>query len=317
MKRFAITGVAGYVAPRHLQAIRDTGNTLVAALDPHDSVGVLDAYAPDTAYFTEFERFDRHLDKLRRGGEGIDYLSICAPSNLHDAHIRLALRLGADAICEKPLVLNPWNLDALAELEHETGHRVFTVLQLRSHPALRALRAQLRDTARNSPCAVCLTYVTARGPWYRYSWKGRPEHSGGVGTNIGIHLFDLLIWLFGSVQSVELHVREPGTTAGTLTLERARVAWFLSIDRACLPPDALQAGRATHRSITVDGQEIEFTSGFNDLHTTVYAETLAGRGIGIADARPSIELAHHLRECPVVTASGPRHPYLSPARAVT
>ena len=266
MKNFALTGVAGYIAPRHLQAIRDTGNRLVAAVDPHDSVGVLDAYFPDAAFFTEFERFDRHLEKLRRGPEAgrVDYVAVCSPNHLHDAHVRLALRVGADAVCEKPLVLNPHNLDALAALEGEYGRRIYTVLQLRVHPRLVALRERLlRGDALASPEArppekrhqVELTYVTSRGLWYRYAWKGDAEKSGGVATNIGIHFFDLLIWLFGPVRHSEVHVSEPARMGGFLELERADVPWFLSIDARDLP-EAVRGEQATYRSITVDGEEV-------------------------------------------------------------
>ena len=298
MRRFAISGVAGYVAPRHLKAIRDTGNRLIAAVDPHDSVGILDSYFPDVAFFSEFERFDRHLEKLRRDGEGIDYLSICAPNHLHDAHIRLALRLDADAICEKPLVLNPWNLDALAELENETGQRVFTILQLRVHPSLIELRKKLQaETGKRHQ--VRLTYITSRGPWYRYSWKGNEGRSGGVTTNIGIHFFDMLMWLFGGVDRAGIHLREPGRAAGTITLDRADVTWSLSINKDDLPFEPEPGKKTTYRSITVNGEEIEFSGGFTDLHTRVYEETLAGRGFGIEDARPSIELVYRLREMAV------------------
>ena len=302
---FAITGVAGFVAPRHLQAIKDVGGRLVAALDPHDSVGILDRYQADAAFFTEFERFDRHVEKLRRGPEGdrVHYLSICSPNHLHDAHIRFALRVGAHAICEKPLVLNPWNLDALAELEKESGRHVYTVLQLRLHPAVLAIREALRAQA-GQRHEVDLTYCTPRGVWYRHSWKGQAEKSGGVATNIGIHFYDLLIWLFGDVQSSALHLREPSRVGGTLELERARVRWFLSIDGRDLPAGVT----GTHRKMTVDGREVEFTEGFGDLHTTVYREVLAGRGFTIADARPSVELVHRLRTDDVVPLSGDVHP---------
>jgi len=301
MTNFAVTGVAGYVAPRHLKAIRDTGNRLVAAVDPHDSVGILDSYFPDVAFFTEFERFDRHLEKLRRGPEGemVRYLSVCSPNHLHDAHIRLALRIGADAICEKPLVLNPWNLDALAELEAETGRRVFTILQLRVHPSLIELRDRIREAGTGTRHQVRLTYVTSRGPWYRYSWKGDEGRSGGVITNIGVHFFDLLMWLFGKVEQTGVYLREEKRAAGTLTLEHADVTWFLSISRQDLPVVPEGGNGSTYRSITVDGEEIEFSGGFTDLHTRVYEETLADRGFGIEHARPSIELVHRLRNMPV------------------
>ncbi|MFI5179484.1 MAG: Gfo/Idh/MocA family oxidoreductase [Vicinamibacterales bacterium] len=298
-KNFAITGVAGFVAPRHLKAIADTGNRLVAAVDPHDAVGVLDRYSFDVRFFTEFERFDRHLEKLRRGPEGerVHYVSVCSPNYLHDAHMRLALRIGADAICEKPLVINPWNLDGLQELERETGGRVNTILQLRVHPVVVAIREKLAgDTRRHQ---VTLTYITARGRWYDVSWKGSDERSGGVVTNIGIHFFDLLLWLFGPVVRSEVHQHEPKRAAGTLELARADVSWLLSTEAADLPVAPSAASRATFRSMTVDGEQLEFSEGFTDLHTRVYEETLAGRGFGIDDARPSIELSHQIRHAPI------------------
>jgi UDP-N-acetyl-2-amino-2-deoxyglucuronate dehydrogenase len=295
-RNFAITGVAGFVAPRHLKAIHDTGNRLAAAADPHDAVGVLDRYSFDVRFFTEIERFDRHLEKLRRGPEAnrVHYVSICSPNYLHDAHVRLALRVGADAICEKPLVVNPWNLDALQELERETGRRVHTVLQLRLHPVLIELKQRL---ALEPPTLhdVSLTYVTARGRWYDVSWKGSEERSGGLLTNIGIHFFDLLLWLFGPVQSTAVYTRTSRCARGSLRLERAFVRWFLSSDPADLPFPAGDGGRNSFRSITVDNRELEFTDGFVDLHTRVYEEVLAGRGFGIDDARPSIELVHRVR----------------------
>ena len=307
MHTFALTGLAGYVAPRHLQAIHATGNRLVAAVDPHDSVGILDQYFPEASFFTEIERFDRHLEKLRRGPEAerVDVVSICSPNHLHDAHVRLALRVGADALCEKPLVLNPWNLDVLQDLEAEYGRSVYTVLQLRVHPALLALRERLRASERRH--SVRLTYVTARGRWYRYSWKGDAQKSGGVATNIGIHFFDLLMWLFGRPVRSAVHVSERDRIGGSLELERADVQWFLSIEEADLP-EAVRGHRPTYRSITVDGEEVEFSGGFRDLHTRVYEETLAGRGFGIEDARPSIELVHALRTAPVVAAPADAHP---------
>lgn len=297
LKNFAITGVAGYVAPRHLKAIQDTGNTLVAACDPHDSVGVLDHYFRDVSFFTEFERFDRHLEKLRRRSEEdrVHYVSICSPNHLHDAHIRLALRIGADAICEKPIVINPWNLDALQELEEETGCRVFTVLQLRVHPSLITLKKKLDNSLNDGKHVVELRYVTGRGKWYHYSWKGDEERSGGLVTNIGVHFFDLLMWLFGTVQESRVQIRDAVRASGTLELERALVRWFLSIDGNDLPRNGDRKSLTIFRSILVDGEEIEFTDGFVDLHTKIYEETLAGRGFGIAEARPSIELVHAIR----------------------
>ena len=305
MKNFAVTGVAGFVAPRHLKAIVDTGNRVVAAIDPHDSVGCLDRYSFDVRFFTEFERFDRHLEKLRRGpaGERVHYVSICSPNHLHDAHTRLALRVGADAICEKPLVIAPWNLDALEGLEQETGRRVYTVLQLRLHPSLMALKERLAADPRHH--AVSLTYVTSRGRWYDVSWKGSIERSGGIAVNIGIHLFDLLVWLFGAVRECDVHLAEPSTMAGHLELQRATVRWFLSTDRRALPAGSPQS---TFRSMTIDDQDVEFSDGFTDLHTRVYEETLAGRGFGIADARPSIELAHRIRTARVTPPRIAPHP---------
>ena len=309
---FALTGAAGFVAPRHLKAIRETGNRLVAAVDPHDAVGVLDKYFFDVRFFTEIERFDRHLEKLRRGveAERVDYVSICSPNYLHDAHIRLALRAGAHAICEKPLVINPWNLDALKELEQETGRRAHTVLQLRLHPQLVALRDRIRQAPASKMHEVSMTYITARGRWYDVSWKGSEERSGGVVINIGVHFFDLLLWLFGSVVGCEVHVREAHRVGGYLELERARVRWFLSTDLADLPFNAEPGTKTTHRSITVDGAEVEFSDGFTDLHTRVYEEVLAGRGFGIDEGRPAIELSHRIRKCEPQVSGSRLHPLL-------
>ncbi len=309
---FAIIGVAGYVAPRHLKAIKDTGNRLVAAVDPNDSVGLLDQYSFDVRFFTEIERFDRHLEKLRRGPEQdrVHVVSICSPNYLHDAHCRLALRVHANAICEKPLVINPWNLDALQEIEQEYGGKINTVLQLRLHPALLELRNRLKSSTAGHPHDVVLTYITSRGAWYHTSWKGDVEKSGGVATNIGIHLFDVLIWLFGPQRSLQVHYSDPERMSGFLELERARVRWYLSIDPGDLPFQASPGGRTTFRSITIDGQEVEFTEGFTDLHTRVYQETLAGRGFGIEDARPSIELVYRIRTSLVTRPADEIHPSL-------
>lgn len=312
MKNFALTGVAGYIAPRHLQAIKDTGNRLVAAMDPHDSVGILDRYFPETSFFTEFERFDRHLEKLRRtkSSEKVDYISICSPNNLHDAHIRLALRVGADAICEKPLVLNPWNLDQLQEIERETEKKVYTILQLRVHPALISLKSELDKNRGDKKHNVVLTYITSRGPWYTFSWKGRQELSGGVATNIGIHFFDLLMWLFGNVQNNYLFMRQPDKSSGFIELQNANVQWYLSIDRKDLPEEALKNNRSTHRSITIDGKEIEFTEGFTDLHKKVYENTLQGKGFDIEAARSSIEAAYQIRHLQLSSLTEFYHPLL-------
>jgi UDP-N-acetyl-2-amino-2-deoxyglucuronate dehydrogenase len=273
-------------------------------------VGILDSYFPNAAFFTEFERFDRHLEKLKRSDHDgrVEYLSVCSPNHLHDAHIRLALRVGADAICEKPLVMNPWNLDALADLEAETGRRVFTILQLRVHPALIVLRERIAAERTKRRHRVVLSYITSRGPWYRYSWKGNTDRSGGIATNIGIHFFDLLMWLFGPVEQSQVHLRQDERSAGAVTLEHADVSWFLSIDRRDLPFEPEPGKPATYRSITVDGEEIEFTGGFTDLHTRVYEETLAGRGFGIEDARPSVELAQNMRYQPIEGAPEGLHP---------
>jgi UDP-N-acetyl-2-amino-2-deoxyglucuronate dehydrogenase len=312
MKNFALTGVGGFIAPRHLKAIRDTGSRLVAAVDPKDSVGVLDQFGFDVRFFTEIERFDRYLEKLRRGPEEarINYLSVCSPNYLHDAHCRLGLRMKADVICEKPLVINPWNLDALQELEHESGQRIWTILQLRAHAKLVQLREELMAPSHGGKHDVVLTYVTSRGPWYDVSWKGQREKSGGIPTNIGIHFFDMLMWMFGKAEGARIHLNEPRRMSGYLELERARVKWFLSVDNRDVPRDTRAAGKTTFRSISVDGSEVEFSEGFTDLHTRVYQLTLAGKGFGIEDARPSIELVHEMGKAPVSGASSDLHPLL-------
>lgn len=309
-KNFAVIGVGGYIAPRHLRAIRDTGNRLIAAVDQKDSVGVLDQYSFDVKFFTEIERFDRHLEKLRRGPHEnrVHYVSICSPNYLHDAHCRLALRVGADVICEKPLVINPWNFDALQELEAETHRRINTVLQLRVHPSLIQLKESLQQEGGQHE--VDLTYITSRGPWYQVSWKGHEDKSGGIATNIGVHFFDLLLWLFGPMQGIRVYHADENRMSGFIELERARVRWFLSVDKNDLPLSAKSAGKTTFRSITVDGKEIEFSEGFTDLHTRVYEETLAGRGFGIVDARPSIELTHAIRMAQLSPKDDCIHPFL-------
>jgi len=296
-QNFALIGAAGYIAPRHLQAIKETGHQLIAACDPSDSVGILDRYFDEVDFFTEFERFDRHAEKLRRSGEErrIHYVSICSPNYLHDAHIRFSLRIGAHAICEKPLVLNPWNLEALQELERESGKKVFTVLQLRVHPVIIALREQVAREQKKMH-DVNLSYVTSRGNWYHFSWKGDVKKSGGIITNIGIHFFDMLLWIFGPMESYTVEYAHAKKAAGVLQLQRARVKWMLSLDKNDLPLAARRNGQRTFRSISMDGNEVEFSEGFTDLHTVLYQEILAGRGFGIEDAFPSIQLAQKMRE---------------------
>jgi UDP-N-acetyl-2-amino-2-deoxyglucuronate dehydrogenase len=295
MKNFALIGAAGYIAPRHLQAIRDTGNNLVAALDKFDSVGIMDSYFPKADFFTEFERFDRHLDKLKRLGQQIDYVSICSPNYLHDSHIRFALRHHADAICEKPLVLNPWNVEALEEIEKETGKKVFTILQLRLHPNIIQLKKEIEAAPAGKVFDVDLDYITSRGKWYQHSWKGDEAKSGGIATNIGIHFFDMLLWVFGSVKSLQIKSYDPDSASGFLELQKAKVHWKLSINENHLPDEVKAKGKRTYRSLKMNGKEIEFSDGFTELHTSSYKEILAGRGFGLNDARPSIELAHEIR----------------------
>lgn len=296
MKNFALIGAAGYIAPRHLKAIKDTGNRLVAALDPFDSVGVLDSYFPESDFFTEFERFDRHIEMLHRRGTEIDFVTVCSPNYLHDSHIRFGLRHGADVICEKPLVLNPWNVDALAEIESETGGKVYTILQLRLHPSVIALREMVASAPAGKRFDVELKYFTSRGKWYHYSWKGIMEKSGGIATNIGVHFFDMLMWVFGPVLSNEVEVHTAETAAGSLELEKADVRWRLSIDESELPESARARGMRTHRSTLIDGQEFEFSDGFTDLHTKCYENVLSDGGFGLAEVRPVIELVHDIRE---------------------
>ncbi|MFZ5757782.1 MAG: Gfo/Idh/MocA family protein [Pseudomonadota bacterium] len=312
MANFALTGAAGYIAPRHLQAIRDTGNRLVAALDPSDSVGIMDSYFPDAHFFTEFERFDRHIDKLRRRNapDRVHYVSICSPNYLHDAHVRFALRNDADAICEKPLVINPWNLDGLADLERDYGKRVYTILQLRLHPSLKKLREKILANP-GTRHRVELTYITPRGRWYHASWKGDEAKSGGVASNIGVHFFDMLIWLFGDVAGSRTGLREPARAGGTIELARADVTWYLSVDGGDLAKLGRPAGKP-FRSITIDGEEIEFSDVFRDLHTESYAEILAGRGFGVEDVRPSIELLYRVRHDPCTPAVLAGHPLVRP-----
>jgi UDP-N-acetyl-2-amino-2-deoxyglucuronate dehydrogenase len=311
---FALIGTAGYIASKHMAAIKATGQNLIAALDPNDSVGILDSYSYDVAFFTEFERFDRHADKLRRldQAQQLHYVSICSPNYLHDAHIRFALRIGAHAICEKPLVLNPWNLDALADMQKESGNKIYNVLQLRVHPAIIALKNKIasENALGKKKYDIDLTYITSRGNWYFHSWKGDAQKSGGVVTNIGIHFFDMLMWIFGPVQLQEVHYSDEKKMSGFLELENARVRWFLSVDRHDLPDQIKAEGKTTYRSITIDGEEIEFSGGFTDLHTTVYQDILAGGGYGVEDARPSINLVYELRNSVPSLSGGSRiHPF--------
>ena len=299
MKNFALIGAAGFIAPRHFKAIKENKGNLVAALDKHDNVGVLDSYFPDADFFTEFERFDRHLDKLKRKGQKVDYVSICSPNYLHDSHVRFALRYGADAICEKPLVLNPWNLDALDEIEKETERKVNTILQLRLHPAIVALREKIIHGPKNKIYDVDLKYITSRGNWYQSSWKGDNAKAGGIATNIGIHFFDMLIWIFGAVNAVHVSKLQQDSAAGFLELKNARVNWFLSIDYNDLPEEVKSAGKRTYRSLTMEGKEIEFSEGFTDLHIKSYEEILKGNGFTLEDSRPSIEVVYKIRNAHV------------------
>lgn len=308
---FALIGAAGYIAPRHMRAIKDTGNVLVAALDRFDSVGIIDSFFPEAAFFTETERFDRHLDKLRRKGEQkIDYVSICSPNYLHDAHIRLSLRNEAHAICEKPIVLNPWNVDALNEIEKESGKNIYTILQLRLHPSIVKLKKDIDEGPADKIYDLDLTYITSRGRWYHISWKGDHDKSGGVATNIGVHFFDMLSWIFGGVRSNIVHVSNDHTAAGFLELERARVRWFLSLQKENIPETVREDGTSTYRSITMEGEEIEFSGGFTNLHTISYSEILEGRGYGINEARKSIEIVHNIRTTQAIGLRGDYHPIL-------
>jgi len=309
MYNFALIGAAGFVAPRHLRAIKDTGNNLLAALDKHDCVGILDSFFPNADFFVEYERFDRHIDKLKRQGTKVDYVSICTPNYLHDSHIRFALRQGADAICEKPIVLNPWNIDALQEIERETKKRVYTVLQLRLHPAIIALKKAIEEGPKNKVYDVDLTYITSRGRWYDISWKGDIQKSGGVATNIGVHFFDMLTWIFGDVKSNIVHVAEPTKSAGFLELENARVRWFLSVDYNDVPNDIKATGKRTYRSILIEGKEIEFSEGFGDLHNETYRKIIEGKGFGLDDARQSIQTVYTIRNSKPIGMIGEYHPF--------
>lgn len=309
MKTFALIGAAGYIAPRHLKAIKDTGNKLVAAYDPFDSVGVIDSYFPETDFFVEFERFDRHISKLIRRNDKVDYVSICSPNYLHDSHIRFGLRIGADVICEKPLVLNPWNAEALMELEAETGKKVNNILQLRLHPNIVKLKEKIENGPKDKIYDFDLTYITSRGNWYYTSWKGDVSKSGGIATNIGIHFFDMLHYLFGDVQKNVVHLHMHDRAAGYLEFAKARVRWFLSINPETLPASALEKNMRTYRSMTLEGEEIEFSDGFTDLHTNSYKNILAGSGFGVKEALPSIEIAYTIRHAQPIGLQGEYHPF--------
>ena len=295
MKNFVLVGAGGYIAPRHMKAIKDTGNNLLAAIDKHDSVGILDSYFPDADFFTEFERFDRHVEKLKRQGTKIDYVSVCSPNYLHDAHIRFGLRIGADVICEKPVVLNPWNIEALMEIEKETGGHVFTILQLRLHPAIIALKEKIAAAPADKKYTVNLQYITSRGHWYHTSWKGDIEKSGGIATNIGVHFFDMLIWIFGDVKLNTVKEHTAQTASGELELENANINWMLSIDANTLPDDAKAEGKRTFRTLTIDGEGFEFSDGFTELHTKSYQDVLNGNGFSISQTLKAIELVHTIR----------------------
>ena len=312
MKKFALIGAAGYIAPRHMKAIKETGNDLVAALDKNDSVGIIDSYFPQAHYFTEFERFDRHVDKRRRDNNAIDYFSICSPNYLHDSHIRFGLRSGADVICEKPLVLNPWNIDAIKVIEDETGKKLNNILQLRLHPSIIALKQKVQAELTKNPNKVYeidLTYLTSRGRWYFVSWKGDLSKSGGIASNIGVHFYDMLTWIFGSVKTNKVHLAEEDTASGVLELAHANVKWFLSVNYEYIPEEIKEKEQRTFRSITVDGDEIEFSGGFTDLHTLSYQEILKGNGFGLEEARSSIEIVHNIRNAQALGLQGDYHPF--------
>lgn len=310
-KNFGLIGAAGFIAVRHLKAIKETGNTLVAALDKFDSVGIMDSYFPNADFFTEFERFDRHIDKLKRQGTKIDFVSICSPNYLHDSHIRFALRHGADAICEKPLVLNPWNIDALSEIEKETGRNIYNIFQLRLHSVIKKLKEDIEKGPKDKIYNIDLTYITSRGHWYDTSWKGDIQKSGGVATNIGVHFFDMLTWIFGNVKENIVHLSDPHKAAGYLELEKARVRWFLSIDYNDIPKNIKESGKRTFRSISIDNHELEFSEGFTELHTLTYEETLKGNGFKLAEARKSIETVYAIRNSiPIGKKNELSHPFV-------
>lgn len=312
MKKFALIGAAGYIAPRHMRAIKDTGNTLASAYDINDSVGIIDSLSPDSQFFTEFERFQEHAFRLKRDAEtALDYISICSPNYLHHAHIAAALRLGCDVICEKPLVPTSEILNELLLVEQETGKRVYNILQLRHHQAILDLKEKVATEHNEKKYEVELTYITSRGKWYMESWKGDPRKSFGVATNIGVHFYDMLHFIFGKLERNVVHFTSNHKAAGYLEYEKARVRWFLSIDSNDLP-DSVKGKKPTYRSITVDGDEMEFSEGFTDLHTTSYQEILAGRGYGIEDARHCVETVEVIRASKIsVPTVGEGHPMLA------
>ena len=311
MKHFALIGAAGYIAPRHLRAIKNTENDLSAAFDPFDSVGIIDSYFPDADFFVEFERFDRHIDKLKRNGKPVQYVSVCSPNYLHDSHIRFGLRSNADVICEKPIVLNPWNIEALQEIENETKKNIYSILQLRLHPSIIALRDKVLAGPSDKVYDVDLTYLTSRGHWYFTSWKGDINKSGGIATNIGVHFFDMLTWIFGGVKNNIVNIHSFDRAAGYLDLERARVRWFLSINEETIPQEIRSQGKRTFRSIQIEGEELEFSDGFTDLHTTSYEAILAGKGFRIGETKTAIEIVHDIRHANPIGLTGEYHPLAS------
>lgn len=308
MKNFALIGAAGYVAPRHMKAIKETGNNLVAALDKSDSVGIMDSYFPLADFFVEFERFDRHLEKLKRGGTNLDFVSICSPNYLHDSHIRFGIRQGADVICEKPLVLNPWNLDALEEISNEMGKKIYNILQLRLHPSVVELKKKIANAPKDKIFDIELTYQTSRGHWYFTSWKGDVSKSGGIATNIGVHFYDMLGWIFGDVKDNKVHIHAHDRAAGYLEFERARVQWFLSINYDTISERLKAEGARTYRSLKIEGEEFEFSGGFTDLHTRSYEGILDGNGFEIGEARKAIKIVHDIRHQRPIGLIGDYHP---------
>ena len=308
-KNFGLIGAAGYVAPRHMKAIQDTGNKLLAALDPNDSVGVIDSYFPNADFFTEFERFDRHVDKLRREHKGLDYLSVCSPNYFHDAHIRFGLRQEADVICEKPIVMNPWNVEALEKMEKESGRHIYNILQLRLHPSVIKLKEKIERQASDKKTDIDLTYITSRGNWYYSSWKGQSAKSGGIATNIGVHFYDMLQWIFGDVQENKVHIHSHDRAAGYLEFEKARVRWFLSINADTLPEEVKAQGQRTFRSLVIGEDEFEFSGGFTELHTRSYEGILSGKGFRISEAKPAIKIVHDIRNQTPLGLQGDYHPF--------